>query len=320
MPAASSSRNRRSTGLAAMTALILPWLTSAGECAPVAASANSKRDVLRPDVAPVDPIGGAGAALDPPSDLAFAASAFLGRIALEQDRDFGEIARRPRRSPGEDHVVHAPAAQRLGAGFAHGPADRLEQVGFAAAVRPDDPGQARLDAKFGWLDEALEAAELEPPDLNASCPPLRAASSAGSFLELRLKLLPRRRVRHLAVDEEGRRVVDARVFRRLRDVEQPVELPSDRRGIAAPAPDVTPKRAAICGKPAISRVEPSAARRTCSRSRPFARRSSLRPCQTIGAASHRRPPTSGRIWPAPAQCASRLTEMSGALRRKLRNS
>ena len=41
MPAASSSRNRRSTGLAEMTALILPWLTSAGECAPVAASANS---------------------------------------------------------------------------------------------------------------------------------------------------------------------------------------------------------------------------------------------------------------------------------------
>ena len=46
MPAASSSISRRSVGLAAMTALILPWLTSAGEWAPVAASANSKATSL----------------------------------------------------------------------------------------------------------------------------------------------------------------------------------------------------------------------------------------------------------------------------------
>ncbi len=41
MPAASSSIARRSAGLAAITAPIRPWLTKAGEWAPVAASANS---------------------------------------------------------------------------------------------------------------------------------------------------------------------------------------------------------------------------------------------------------------------------------------
>jgi hypothetical protein len=41
IPAASSSSRRRSVGLAAMIDPTLPWLTKAGECAPVAASAKS---------------------------------------------------------------------------------------------------------------------------------------------------------------------------------------------------------------------------------------------------------------------------------------
>src|SRR5713226_4657442 len=41
IPAASSSRERRSTGLALMMAPMRPWLTRAVECAPVAASAKS---------------------------------------------------------------------------------------------------------------------------------------------------------------------------------------------------------------------------------------------------------------------------------------
>jgi hypothetical protein len=42
MPAASSSIARRSAGRAEMIALIRPWLTRAGEWAPVAASANRR--------------------------------------------------------------------------------------------------------------------------------------------------------------------------------------------------------------------------------------------------------------------------------------
>src|SRR3712207_7266595 len=44
----------------------------------------------------------------------------------------------------------------LGRAFAHHPADRFEEVGLAAAVGSDDPGQPRLDPQLGWLDEALE--------------------------------------------------------------------------------------------------------------------------------------------------------------------
>ena len=43
----------------------------------------------------------------------------------------------------EDHVVHAVAAHRRRAVLAHHPAQRLEQVRLAAAVRADHAGQAR---------------------------------------------------------------------------------------------------------------------------------------------------------------------------------
>ena len=108
-------------------------------------------DILGADVAAVDPVGGAGAALDPPRDVAFARPGFIACVTVEQHRHFGEIALRARRGAGEDHVVHPAAAKRLGAALAHDPADRLEQVRFAAAVGPDDPGQAGLDPELGQI-------------------------------------------------------------------------------------------------------------------------------------------------------------------------
>ena len=185
MPAASSSISRRSVGLAAMTALILPWLTSAGRMGAGRGVGEQQGDVLGADVAAVDPIGGAGAALDPAGDLDVAdrrhadvARHVLG-LALDQQRDFGEIARRAGRGAGEDDVVHAGAAHRLGRGFAHHPADRLEHVGFAAAIGADDAGQARLDAQLGRLDEAFEAGKLQPLYLHGA-PPGRSSYPAVS--------------------------------------------------------------------------------------------------------------------------------------------
>jgi chromosome segregation protein len=107
----------------------------------------------------------AGTSLNPSRDLALDRRPALDRSAIEQDRDLGEVAGRPAQRPGEDDVVHAPAAQRFGAGFAHHPADRFEEVRLAAAVGADHAGQAGLDPELRRLDEALEAAELEPPDL-----------------------------------------------------------------------------------------------------------------------------------------------------------
>jgi hypothetical protein len=55
------------------------------------------------------------------------------------------VARRPAHRAGEDHVVHLAAAQPPRRGLAHHPAQRLDEVRLSAAVRPDDPGQPRLD-------------------------------------------------------------------------------------------------------------------------------------------------------------------------------
>ena len=125
---------------------------------------EQQRHVLGADVAPVDPVGRTRSALDPAGNFAFAFGPSSSLSALEQDRDFGEIARRSRGSAGEDNVVHPAAAKRLGTAFAHHPADGFKKVGFAATVRADHSGQPGLDAKLRRLDEAFEAAELEPPD------------------------------------------------------------------------------------------------------------------------------------------------------------
>ena len=129
---------------------------------------EQQRDVLGADVAAVDPIGRSRAALDPAGDLAL--RVLLAAVALEQHRHFGEIARRTRCGAGEDHVVHAAAAQRLGAGLAHRPADRLEQVGLAAAIGSDHAGEPAFDPQFGRLDEALEAGKLQALDVHPSPP------------------------------------------------------------------------------------------------------------------------------------------------------
>ncbi len=127
-------------------------------------------DILRADVAAVDPVGGARAAFDPADHLAFVDSRRPGD--LREDRDLGKIARRARRGAGEDDVLHPRSAQRLGARLAHRPAERLEQVRLAAAVRPDDAGQPGFDPEVGGFDEALEPGDAEAFDLHGARSPL----------------------------------------------------------------------------------------------------------------------------------------------------
>ena len=154
---------------------------------------EQQRDVLLADVAAVDPVGRAGAALDPAGDLALAVGLVvrLARFALDQQRDFGEVARRPGRGAGEDDVLHPAAAQRLGGAFAHHPADRFQQVRLAAAVGADDAGQPRLDAQLGGLDEALEAAEFQPAEAQR-VGPLLVILAGERFLDLGLERFPGR--------------------------------------------------------------------------------------------------------------------------------
>ncbi len=104
-----------------------------------------------------------------------------GRLAVavvDRHRHFGVIARRPPGVAGEDHVVHLGRAHGLVGGFPHDPAHRLDQIGFAAAVRADDPGQPGFDHKVGRFDEGLESDQAQPRELHCECyfHPLDAAA------------------------------------------------------------------------------------------------------------------------------------------------
>ncbi len=178
IPAASSSRPRRSIGLALMIAPMRPWLTSAVECAPVAASAKSSWTSRARTSRAVDAEVGARAALDAANHLELMPVhsrehrhrlAGMARV-VEGERHLGEVAGRAAAGAAEDDVVHLAAAHALRRVLAHHPAQRLDEVRLAAAVRPDDAGQAGLDRKLGLVDEGFEAAEFEPGKLQGSLP------------------------------------------------------------------------------------------------------------------------------------------------------
>jgi len=123
-------------------------------------------DVALAHVAAVDAVDRTGLALDLARDL----DRFIfvvGRVGaavgiVDEQRHFGDVARRASGAAGEDDVVHLRAAHRGRPRLAHHPAQRVEQVRLAAAVRADDRRQPRLDEQLRRLDEGLEAGKSEP--------------------------------------------------------------------------------------------------------------------------------------------------------------
>ena len=65
-----------------------------------------------------------------------------------------------------DEFLHVGGAQRLVRGLAHRPAQRLHEIGFAAAVRADHAGETGLDQEVGRLDEGLESVQAEARQLH----------------------------------------------------------------------------------------------------------------------------------------------------------
>ena len=130
---------------------------------------EQQADVARPRILAVDPVGRADLALDPPRHFEVVGVVELGRrrarAIVDEQRHLGAVAGRPVLRAGEDHVLHGRAAHALIGGLAHGPAQRLEQVRLAAAVRPDHAGQPRLDQDLGRLDEGFEAEKAKTGDL-----------------------------------------------------------------------------------------------------------------------------------------------------------
>ena len=102
-----------------------------------------------------------------------------GRAAVgivEQEADLGDVARGPLAGAGEDDVVHPRAAHRLERALAHHPAQGLDEVRLAAAVRADDAGQARLDLELGGVAEALEAGQAQALEFHRGDPSARRPS------------------------------------------------------------------------------------------------------------------------------------------------
>src|SRR6202022_5045344 len=79
----------------------------------------------------------------------------------EGERDFREAERFWIVGAVENHVSHFAAAERFGGLLAEHPANRVEQIGFAATVRADDRGHAFVEIEKRFIGEGFEAEELE---------------------------------------------------------------------------------------------------------------------------------------------------------------
>ncbi|CAI8422771.1 MAG: Uncharacterised protein [Rhodospirillaceae bacterium] len=89
----------------------------------------------------------------------------LGRqvtvLVGQHQLDLGHVAGWAVGGAVEDDLFHVRPAQLLGPGLAHDPLQGLDDVGFAAAVGADNPGDPGFDMEVGRVDKALEALQPE---------------------------------------------------------------------------------------------------------------------------------------------------------------
>ena len=82
-------------------------------------------------------------------------------LIIQHQRRLGKADRRALLRAAEDHVLHLDAAQRARALLAQHPADRIGDIGFAAAVRTDDRRDVAAELQNGFVRERFEALDLE---------------------------------------------------------------------------------------------------------------------------------------------------------------
>ncbi len=80
---------------------------------------------------------------------------------VDRERDLRAAERRALGRPREDDVVHLLGADRRRRLGAEHPADRVDDVGLAAAVGPDHHGDAGFEVEGGGVGEGLEALQRE---------------------------------------------------------------------------------------------------------------------------------------------------------------
>ena len=91
-------------------------------------------------------------------------------VVVDRERDLGASERRAAGRAREDDVLHAAAAKRLGALLAHHPRQRVDDIGLAGAVRPDDARDARLELQRRRGREGLEAPERQRLEVHGGKP------------------------------------------------------------------------------------------------------------------------------------------------------
>ena len=179
--------------------------------------------VTRAYLTAVDAVGGALALVDPAHDfqnrIVVERSRRAPRGIVDRQRHLGVIPRSPPRGAGEDHIVHAAGPHGLGGIGAHHPAQRFQQVRFAASVRADDARDAGLDPELDRIDEGLESRKAQPLEVHALSPSRlfrrrpggpAAGRLAGRGIRRSERSVHfgrslRQRVNHLAIDKQRRR-------------------------------------------------------------------------------------------------------------------
>ncbi len=133
-------------------------LADEGRAAGAAARVGEEEmNVARADLAAADRKAGATATLEPAADeQRLPACGVPCDRPLEKQRNLGDVARRPGRGAAEQHVLHLPAAQAPGRAFARDPAQRIEDVRFAAAVGADDAREPVADGQRDRVGEGFE--------------------------------------------------------------------------------------------------------------------------------------------------------------------
>ena len=132
------------------------------DCIAVGAEAGTQKhghDVLAPALHPVQKVFGLAVAHHLPAHRYLRVGGIFSTqpaLAVVKDQfDRGLARRAAGRGAVEDHVFHRIAAQ-VPAAFTHHPADRINDVGFAAAVGSYNPHHGRREGKRGRVHERLE--------------------------------------------------------------------------------------------------------------------------------------------------------------------